>query len=110
MRGSIRGSVTSEDGETVSVRVAGVGDPIGRAAEASRFRLGLGRAARRDRLAVVAGLALLAAVFVALLAPWLPLPAPDTVDTPNRLRPPLPSGHRLGPHPFGRDVLPPVVW
>ena len=94
----------------MSVRVAGVGDPIARAAEASRFRRGLGRAARRDRLAVVAGLALLAAVLVALLAPWLPLLDPDTVDTPNRLRPPLTSGHRLGTDEFGRDLLARLVW
>src|SRR5207245_8156979 len=81
-----------------------------RAAEASRLRRGLGRAARRDRLAVVAGLALLAAVLVALLAPWLPLLDPDTVDTPNRLRPPLTSGHRLGTDEFGRDLLARLVW
>jgi len=94
----------------VSVRVAGVGDPIARAADASRFRRGIGRVARRDRLAVVAGLALLAVVLAALLAPWLPLLDPDTVDTPNRLRPPLTHGHRLGTDEFGRDLLARLVW
>src|SRR5207249_12176505 len=109
-RGSIRGSATSRDEETMSVRVAGVGDPLVRAAEGSRLRRGIGRVARRDRFAVVAGLALLAAVLVALLAPWLPLLDPDTVDTPNRLRPPLTSGHRLGTDEFGRDLLARLVW
>ncbi len=45
----------------MSVRVAGVGDPVVRAASASRFRRGISRIARRDRLAIVAALALLAA-------------------------------------------------
>jgi len=94
----------------VSVRIARVGDPIARAADASRFRRGIGRVARRDRLAVVAGLALLAVVLAALLAPWLPLLDPDTVDTPNRLRPPLTHGHRLGTDEFGRDLLARLVW
>jgi peptide/nickel transport system permease protein len=94
----------------VSIRIAGVGDPIARAAEVSRFRRGIGRLARRDRLAVVAGMVLLTAVLVALLAPWLPLLDPDTVDTPNRLRPPLTPGHRLGTDEFGRDLLARLVW
>jgi peptide/nickel transport system permease protein len=94
----------------MSVRVARVGDPIVPSAETSRFRRGIGRVARRDRLAVVAALALLAAVLVALLAPWLPLLDPDTVDTPNRLRPPLTAGHRLGTDEFGRDLLARLVW
>ena len=72
----------------MSIRVAGVGDPIARAAEPSRVRRGIARIARRDRLALVAALALLAALLLALLAPWLPLLDPDAVDTPNRLRPP----------------------
>jgi peptide/nickel transport system permease protein len=94
----------------MSVRIARVGDPIVRAAEVSRLRRGLGRVARRDRLAVAAGIVLLAAVLVALLAPWLPLLDPDTVDTPNRLRPPLSPGHRLGTDEFGRDLLARLIW
>ena len=94
----------------MSVRVAGVGDPVVRAASASRFRRSISRIARRDRRAIVAALALLAAVLVALLAPWLPLLDPDTVDTPNRLRPPLTAGHRLGTDEFGRDLLARLVW
>ena len=94
----------------MSVRVAGVGDPLARAADPSRFRRGIGRLARRDRLAIVAALALLAALLVALLAPWLPLLDPDAVDTPNRLRPPLTPGHRLGTDEFGRDLLARLVW
>ena len=94
----------------MSLRVAGVDDPMARAAEASRLRRGIGRVVRRDRLAVAAGLVLLAAVLVALLAPWLPLLDPDAVDTPNRLSPPLTHGHRLGTDEFGRDLLARLVW
>jgi peptide/nickel transport system permease protein len=64
----------------------------------------------RNVLAVAAAVALVAAVLVAALAPWLPLPDPDTVDTPNRLRPPLSSGHALGTDEFGRDLLARLVW
>ncbi len=94
----------------MSVRVAGVDDPIARATDPSRLRRWLGRIARRDRLAVAAGLVLLAALLAALLAPWLPLLDPDSVDTPNRLRPPLTQGHRLGTDEFGRDLLARLVW
>jgi peptide/nickel transport system permease protein len=94
----------------MSVRLARVGDPAAPAADTSRFRRGVGWIARRDRLAIVAALALLATVLVALLAPWLPLLDPDTVDTPNRLRPPLTPGHRLGTDEFGRDLLARLVW
>src|SRR6267142_1617546 len=94
----------------MSVRVARVGDALARAADGSRFRRGIRRAASRDRFAVVAALVLLASVLVALLAPWLPLLDPDTVDTPNRLRPPLTPGHRLGTDEFGRDLLARLVW
>ena len=64
----------------------------------------------RNVLAVAAAVALVAAVLVAALAPWLPLPDPDTVDTPNRLRPPLSPGHALGTDEFGRDLLARLVW
>src|SRR5437879_11975381 len=79
-----------------------------RAADAARRRRAFGRLATRNRLAVVAALALLAAVLGALLAPWLPLPDPDGVDTPNRLRPPPSPGHPLGTAAFGPDLLPPL--
>jgi peptide/nickel transport system permease protein len=68
------------------------------------------RALWRQGLAVTAALALVAAVLAALLAPVLPLADPDTVDTPNRLRPPGSSGHALGTDEFGRDLLARLVW
>jgi len=64
----------------------------------------------RQGLAMAAALALVAAVLAAALAPVLPLVDPDTVDTPNRLRPPLSSGHALGTDEFGRDLLARLVW
>ena len=94
----------------MSVRVAGVGEPVASIADTSRLRRGIGRIARRDRLAVVAALVLLATVLLALLAPWLPLQDPDAVDTPNRLRPPLATGHRLDTDEFGRDLLARLLW
>ena len=68
------------------------------------------RGAWRQGLAVVAALALVAAVLAAVLAPVLPLIDPDTVDTPNRLRPPGSPGHALGTDEFGRDLLARLVW
>ncbi len=63
-----------------------------------------------NRLAVVAFLVILGTVGAALFAPYLPLNDPDTVDTPNRLRPPLTPGHWLGTDEFGRDLLARLVW
>ena len=68
------------------------------------------RSAARNRLAVAALLTILAVVTVALAAPYLPLADPDTVDTPNRLRPPLSTGHPLGTDEFGRDLLSRIIW
>jgi len=68
------------------------------------------RRAWRQGLAVAAALALVAAVLAAVLAPVLPLIDPDTVDTPNRLRPPGSPGHALGTDEFGRDLLARLVW
>jgi len=64
----------------------------------------------RQGLALAAALALVVAVLAALLAPVLPLADPDTVDTPNRLRPPGSPGHALGTDEFGRDLLARLVW
>ena len=63
-----------------------------------------------NRLAVVAFLVILGTVGAAVFAPYLPLSDPDTVDTPNRLRPPLTPGHWLGTDEFGRDLLARLVW
>ena len=68
------------------------------------------RPLRRYPLAVVGALVLLMAVAAAAVAPQLPLPDPDTVDTPNRLRPPLSASHPLGTDEFGRDLLSRLVW
>ena len=83
---------------------------IARPGVQARRRGALGRLAGRNRLAVLAALALLLAVAAAVLAPWLPLADPDAVDTPNRLRPPLTGGHTLGTDEFGRDLLARLVW
>jgi peptide/nickel transport system permease protein len=68
------------------------------------------RPLRRYPLAVAGALVLLMAVAAAAFAPHLPLPDPDTVDTPNRLRPPLSASHPLGTDEFGRDLLSRLVW
>jgi peptide/nickel transport system permease protein len=65
---------------------------------------------RRNAVAMAAAGALIATVLLAALAPWLPLLDPDTVDTPNRLRPPFSAGHALGTDEFGRDMLARLVW
>ena len=65
---------------------------------------------RRNQLALLALVALVGVVAAACLAPYLPLADPDTVDTANRLRPPLTPGHLLGTDEFGRDLLARLVW
>jgi peptide/nickel transport system permease protein len=59
---------------------------------------------------VAAVVLIAAAVAAAVLAPWLPLPDPDAVDTPHRLQPPLTEEHPLGTDEFGRDLLARLVW
>jgi peptide/nickel transport system permease protein len=70
----------------------------------------MSRSVRRYPLAVGGALVLALAVAAAALAPHLPLLDPDTVDTPNRLRPPLTPGHPLGTDEFGRDLMARLVW
>jgi peptide/nickel transport system permease protein len=77
---------------------------------ASGVRTAVARIVRRNRLSVVAALALVLAVLGAVLAPVLPLADPDAVDTPSRLKPPLTAGHALGTDEFGRDLLSRLVW
>ena len=64
----------------------------------------------RNALALAAAFGLLVVALLAVSVPWLPLLDPDTVDTPNRLRPPLTPGHALGTDEFGRDLLARLVW
>ena len=70
----------------------------------------LQRTLRKNRLGLAAFLAMAVVVLAALAAPYLPLADPDTVDTPNRLRPPMTAGHLLGTDEFGRDLLSRLVW
>jgi peptide/nickel transport system permease protein len=79
-------------------------------ADAPSFRRAAARMLRRNRLAGLAAVVMLVAVLAALLAPWLPLTDPDTVDTINRLKPPMTAGHVLGTDEFGRDLLSRLVW
>jgi peptide/nickel transport system permease protein len=65
---------------------------------------------RRNRLAACALVAIALAVLAALAAPWLPLPDPDAVDTPSRLKPPGTPGHPLGTDEFGRDLVSRLIW
>jgi peptide/nickel transport system permease protein len=81
-----------------------------RASATSNARAGLRRAVGANRLAVAAALTIIAIVIGAVAAPYLPLQDPDTVDTPNRLRPPLGPGHLLGTDEFGRDLLSRLIW
>jgi peptide/nickel transport system permease protein len=68
------------------------------------------RSLRRNLLASSALVLLLAVVGAAALAPYLPLPDPDTVETASRLRPVLTAGHVLGTDEFGHDMLSRLAW
>jgi len=77
---------------------------------APRLRPTLTRYADRNRLALLGAMVLVGATLLAVLAPWLPLPDPDTVATTKRLQVPLTPGHPLGTDEFGRDMLARLVW
>lgn len=96
----------------MNVRVDHVGDAraIVHAPDPPTLGRALARTARRNRLAMVAAVGLVAASLLAALAPWLPLLDPDLVDTVKRLQPPLTPGHLLGTDEFGRDLLARIVW
>jgi peptide/nickel transport system permease protein len=96
----------------MNARVDHVGDArtIVLAPDSPTLARALARTARRNRLAVVAAVGLVAASLLAVLAPWLPLLDPDLVDTVKRLQPPLTPGHPLGTDEFGRDLLARIVW
>lgn len=67
------------------------------------------RTVSRNKVAAVAGLILLVMIVVAVLAPWLGLPDPVKMDTPNRLLPPGEAGF-LGTDKFGRDVFSRILY
>src|SRR5262245_64455584 len=97
----------------VGVRLAEPGrevsGPLAGASASARGRT-VWRVLGRNRLALMAAAVLLLALLAGLVAPYLPLADPDTVDTPSRLRPPLTPGHPLGTDEFGRDMLSRLVW
>ncbi|SDG71780.1 dipeptide/oligopeptide/nickel ABC transporter permease/ATP-binding protein [Pelagibacterium luteolum] len=63
-----------------------------------------------NRLAT-AGLIILTVIgAIALLAPWLPIPNPNTTLPANRLQPILSDGHLLGTDHLGRDILSRLIW
>ncbi len=63
---------------------------------------------RRRPLAAASLGVLVVIALSALLAPWLPLPAPDRIDMASRLAPPS-AAHPFGTDNFGRDILSRVV-
>lgn len=65
--------------------------------------------ARRKPVSAVAGVVVIAACILALLAPWLAPYGPDDVDLIARLKGPS-SEHWLGTDQFGRDVLSRVMY
>ena len=85
--------------------MSGVATAAGSAAMPGTGRPGNWRLFAANRLAA-GGLTVLAVVAgLVLIAPLLPLPAPDATEPANRLLPPLTSGHLLGTDQLGRDIL-----
>jgi peptide/nickel transport system permease protein len=63
------------------------------------------------RLALIAGLAMLAIAAAAILAaPLLVSQSPTTIDVLHPLAPPLTSGHLLGTDQYGRDLLARILY
>ncbi|WP_157015556.1 dipeptide/oligopeptide/nickel ABC transporter permease/ATP-binding protein [Mesorhizobium xinjiangense] len=63
-----------------------------------------------NRLAAVGFYVIFVIVFVALLAPLLPLQDPNATSPADRLLPVFTDGHVLGTDQLGRDVLSRLVW
>lgn len=53
---------------------------------------------------------LVGVAFMAVTAPWLPLPDPEDQDLGNRLARPFSAGHLLGTDGLGRDILSRLVF
>jgi peptide/nickel transport system permease protein len=63
------------------------------------------------RLVLIAGLTMLAAAIIAILAaPLLVSQSPTTIDVLHPLSPPLTSGHLLGTDQYGRDILARILY
>lgn len=68
------------------------------------------RALRRDRMAVLGGLIIVAVVAMSAMAPWLSPYDPTAGDGAMRLKPPGTPGHPFGLDDQGRDILSRVIW
>lgn len=90
---------------TATVRETSTFKPVGPPA-ALRVPLQFGR---RKPLSAGAGVVVIAACLLAVLAPWLAPYGPDDVDLIARLKGPS-SAHWLGTDQFGRDVLSRVMY
>jgi peptide/nickel transport system permease protein len=73
-------------------------------------RLSAWRLLANNRLGLVGLLVFSAAVMLALVTPWLPLPDPDLTAPADRLQPPFSEGHLLGTDHLGRDMLSRLLW
>lgn len=60
---------------------------------------------KQNPLTAIAGLVLCTLIALALCAPFLPMPDPNSTRLSNRLAPPLSPGHWLGTDALGRDIL-----
>jgi peptide/nickel transport system permease protein len=73
-------------------------------------RPGLWARLRRNHLAVFGLAIVVLVVFIALLAPLLPLQNPDVTDLVHRLQKPFSEDHWLGTDHLGRDILSRIIW
>lgn len=63
------------------------------------------------RRAAILGLAVLVAiVLLAILAPLLPIPDPNAINSRERLSAPFTNGYLLGADELGRDMLSRIIW
>src|SRR5262245_33685125 len=113
IRGSIMSSKYATTAPTEALEVSGKAGPAApqeTTLQGSSLTREALRRLRRDRMAVISAIFLVAVALVSLFAPLLAPKDPTAVDLSQRLLPPGTPGYLLGTDQVGRDMLSRLIW